>query len=142
MAKSNTCKTEDCNAVGAGKDGLCNACRAVKEGEYENRTEYYRAIASKGGKESAKYRTKKGVEADELPPLTDHAAAEVWLDVVGRAVVVGRLDNRDAQAAIRAVDTFLKARAEKEQSERIGQLRERMEELQAQLEDQNDRPWE
>lgn len=101
-----------------------------------------RERASKGGKVSAAKRKKQGILPEELPELSSHDAAEVWLDVVGRAVATGRVDNRDAQACIRAVDTFLKARAEKEQSQRIGELRERMEELQAQLEDQNDRPWE
>lgn len=134
---------DECGAVGASKDdGLCQPCRKVEEGEYETRSEAMSALGKKGGAATKRaWDAERGVDPDELPPLETHEAAEVWLDVVGRAVVTGRLESKRAQACVRAVQTFLDARAERLQADRLRELREKLEKLEEELEEQRSPDW-
>ncbi len=45
----------------------------------------------------------------DLPPLTTHAEAKLWLERIGRAVATDQLTDRAAQEAIRAVSEWVKA---------------------------------
>lgn len=125
-----------------GDDGLCAACRAVKEGEYESREEYFAAIGRKGGKNSRRRTTDAGLlDPDELPPLDSFEAAETWLDLVGRAVATGRLTDRRAQAVIRAVSEFKDLRGERLAKEKVQELEDRIEEITDELEQDAGEPW-
>lgn len=82
-----------------------------------------------------------GLRPEELPPLVDHADAKAWLDTLGRAVATGRLRERPAQAAIRAVSEWVKAHGEELVAEDVERLRDRLETLEGELQ-RRDRPWE
>lgn len=131
------------NRVPTGDDGLCAACRAVQEGEFETREEYFAEIGRKGGKNSKRRTTNAGLlDPDELPPLDSFEAAETWLDLAGRAVATGRPTDRRAQAVIRAVSEFRDLRSERLSQEELEALRERVEEITDELEqDESQQPW-
>lgn len=50
-----------------------------------------------------------GLDARELPPLESHGDAKLWLERIGRAVSTGRLGDKEANAAIRAVSEWVRA---------------------------------
>jgi hypothetical protein len=58
----------------------------------------------------AKYRD-RGLDPEELPALDSNAAAMQWLEIIGRAVVSGGLRDKDAQAAIKALEAWMRAEA-------------------------------
>jgi hypothetical protein len=70
-----------------------------------------------------------GLDPDELPPLDSHDAAKTWLEIIGRAVTTGRLGDKAAQAAIRAVRNWLEAEADRLEREKIREMEEAIEEL-------------
>lgn len=122
---------------------LCSSCgRCRSHCAYSEACDYseeqVRAARSKGARaRNAKARgdDPAGLEPDELPPLKDHDAAKSWLEVIGRAVTTGRLGNREAQAAIRAVHTWLNAEAEQVTREELDELRSAVERLQDEVGD-------
>jgi hypothetical protein len=73
------------------------------------------------------------LQPGDLPPLVDHDAAEKWLEIVGRAVTIGRLGDRDANACIRAVEAWLKTRGEKLTTEVVDDLKEEIDRLKKEL---------
>lgn len=58
-------------------------------------------------------RTPSTLDSGALGPLATHQDAKRWLEEIGRAVVTGRLRDRDAGAGIRAVEAWLKAEGER-----------------------------
>lgn len=71
---------------------------------------------SEAGKKGAEATARKlragGIEEGELGELETHADAKRWLKTIGAAVCSGRLNDRAAQAAIRAVSEWVKAHAD------------------------------
>jgi hypothetical protein len=82
-----------------------------------------------GGSVAAAKRRGQGLDPDELPALDSHAAAMQWLEIIGRAVVSGRLSDKDANAAVKALEAWMRAEAGRAQDEEVAELRERLEEL-------------
>jgi hypothetical protein len=74
-----------------------------------------------------------GLTADELPELTDHTSAKARLDLIGRAVLTGRIRDKVAHAATRAVSEWVKAHEGQLVSEDVEALRSRLEELEREL---------
>src|SRR5687767_12131312 len=70
-----------------------------------------RRLASQlgGARTAAQKRRRHGLTEDELPPLTNPAAAAAWTAIVGRAVATGRLNASIGQTVMRTVAEFLKA---------------------------------
>ena len=65
----------------------------------------------RGGLATKRRGMSPGLAAEELPKLQSHEDAQAWLETIGRAVATGRLSDRQAQAAIRAVAEWVKAEA-------------------------------
>ena len=77
----------------------------------------------KGGLATKRKNASPGLGAEELPDLRTHEDAQAWLQTIGRAVATGRLSDRQAQAAIRAVAEWVKAEGERATAEVINELR-------------------
>ena len=104
---------EPCRSPIVGLDGFCPAHRPGGEAEMRRR-------ALRGGIASQRGR---GLDPHELPPLATHNDAMRWLDILGRAVSCHRLSDRSAQAAIKAVDVWLKAHGESVVAKDVDELR-------------------
>lgn len=78
-------------------------------------------------------RRSDGLEDDELPALRSHEDAKRWLEAIGRAVCLGRLRESAAQAAIRAVEAWLKAEAERLTAHVVEDLRLEVDRVKAEL---------
>lgn len=123
--------------------GLCPACGHCKahcayNPECKYTEEEVQEARQRGGrtqKRQASEGEPSGLDPDELPPLEDHDAAKLWLEVIGRAVATNRLGPREAQAAIRSVHTWLNAEAEQVTREEMKELRSAVERLQAEVGD-------
>lgn len=128
MAPDRSCKaTKDdgtpCGAPASVVDPETGLCPAHDPEREEER----RAAARKGGKATARRFSGGNLEADELPPLTSAQAAERWCDVVGRAVVTGRLSHTAGQAALRAVREWRESRDKGQVSQRLEALLDALE---------------
>ena len=92
---------------------------------------------SEQGRRGAQATTKKlrgsGLGTDDLPPLDNHAAARTWLEVIGRAVATGKIKDRDATAAIRAVEAWLKVRGEEITLSVVEELRAEVDRLKSEM---------
>lgn len=104
-----------CESPITGPEGLCPAHR-------EGGRKKLREAARKGGQATARRLSDGGLDPDELPPLEDAQAAEIWCDVVGRAVVTGRLSHTAGQAALRAVREWRESHDKGKVSERLDSL--------------------
>lgn len=118
--------------------GLCEECGECFH-HCDHRAEERTEARRRGGKATARKLQAPGLDADELPPLTDHASAKAWLEVVGRAVATGRLSNRDGNVVVRAVSEWVKAHGEELTAEVVEDLKRRVEELQEELDGRE--PW-
>ena len=114
---------EPCRNPAVAADGWCDAHRPGNEGEMQRRA-LKGAIAS---------RRPRGLDPEELGPLANHQDAKRWLETIGRAVTSGKLGDRQAQAAIKAVSEWVKAEESRLTREVVDQLRTRVEELEAQI---------
>lgn len=74
-----------------------------------------------------------GLDSESLPPLDDHEAARTWLGVIGRAVATGKIKDRDATAAIRAVEAWLKVRGEEITLSVVEELRAEVDRLKSEM---------
>lgn len=108
---------EPCESPIVGSDGYCPAHR-------EGGRERLREAAQKGGETTARRVRGNALDADELPPLESPQAAETWCDVVGRAVVTGRLSHNQGKAALRAVREWRESHEAGRVSERLDELTE------------------
>jgi len=86
------------------------------------RIEEAQAARKRGGEATAKKLRKSGLDADDLPPLTSHEAAEIWTDRIGRAAATGSLPSSAAQAALRAVREWRESHESGEVSNRLESL--------------------
>ena len=78
----------------------------------------------KGGLATKRKMASPGLDPDELPQLRTHADAQAFLEVIARAVATGRLSDRQANAAVRAVSEWVRAEADRTTLEVVGQLRD------------------
>jgi hypothetical protein len=87
--------------------------------------------ARRGAEATKKRWASKGVKASELGPLETYADAKRWLSVIARAVVSGenKLTSSDAQAGIRALQTWLQAEGERLTAEVVDDLRGEVDKL-------------
>jgi hypothetical protein len=106
------------------EDGYCPAHR---DGGREAMAERGR----RGGLATKRRLSAGGLETDELPSLETHDDAKRWLEVIGRAVATGRLSDRHAQAAVRAVAEWVRTEGEKTTAEVVAQLKADIEQLQS-----------
>ena len=83
----------------------------------------------KGAEASAKRFRAIGLDPDDLPPLDGPRAASQWLEVIGRTVATGKLGHREAQAAVRAVEAWLKTNEAGAMSDELRELRSVLTEL-------------
>lgn len=107
-----------CNAPSQFVDSATSLCWTHSE---EGR-EKAREAAKKGGEATARKLRGKALQEGELPPLTNAGAAETWCDIVGRAVVTGRLSHNQAQAALRAVREWRESHDKGKVSDRLDAL--------------------
>ena len=110
---------EPCRSPIVGLDGFCPAHRSGGEAEMRRR-------ALRGGIASLRG---KGLDPAELPPLRTHQDAAHWLEAIGRAVATGRLADRSATAAVRAVEAWGKAHSEGAVTADVEELREALNEF-------------
>ena len=87
----------------------------------------------KGAEATAKRLRCVGLDPNELPDLRTHGDAQVWLETIGRAAAVGRLSDRQAQAAIRAVAELVKAEGERATAEVINELRTEVDRVKSEM---------
>lgn len=92
-------------------------------------------IMAERGRKGAEVRNRseRGLDPEELPPLGSHSDAKRWLEAIGRAVATGRLGDRPAQAAIRAVSEWVSTLGEELVAEDVEALRDRLEALEGEL---------
>ncbi len=124
-------KKADGNACGAlphllDEDGLCPAHRP---GGREAMAERGR----KGGLATKRRNASPGLRAEELPKLRTHEDAQNWLETIGRAVATGRLSDRQAQAAIRAIAEWVRAEGERQTSEVVNKLRAEIDRVKSEI---------
>lgn len=94
-------------------------------------------MAERGRKGAISLRRKvtgSGLSEEALGPLTTHADAKRWLELIGRAVACGKLGDRAALAAIKAVSEWVKAEGERVASNVLEQLRHEVDRLKEDLE--------
>lgn len=103
-------------AFGLSDAGLCFAH------DPERATERKAAKVAGAKAVQAKARRSKGLDPEELPPLTSFESAEIWTDVVGRAAATGRIGSAAANAALRACKEWREARDGGLVSDRLDQL--------------------
>jgi len=106
---------EPCESPVVGQDGFCPAHGPKGRERMSER-------GRKGGAALARKYSAGKLDPDELPPLEDAHAAETWCDVVGRAVVTGRLSHNQGRAALRAVREW-------RESHKSGAVSEKLEDL-------------
>ncbi len=87
----------------------------------------------KGGLATKRKMASPGLKSDELPELRTHEDAQGWLETIGRAVATGRLSDRQAQAAIRAVSEWVKAEGERATAEVVNELRFEIDRVKAEI---------
>lgn len=104
-----------CESPVVGQDGFCPA-------HGEDGRERMAEIGRKGAEATARKHRRGGLDPGDLPPLTDHASAETWTDVIGRAVVTGRIGHNEAKAALRAVREWRECRGSGELEDRVDAL--------------------
>lgn len=135
MPQETSCKGEKadgspCGALPRFVDPETGYCAAH---DPDNR-EALREAARKGGQATARKLKRKGLDEDELPPLTSPQAAETWLETVARAVAVGRLGHHEGKAVIKAIREWIRVREAGEQAERLEELAEKLEAAKGKLE--------
>lgn len=111
---------KNCGSAAAGEDGLCKPCRIERDDGPEAKRRYYRDLGRKGGYASGT--GQEGLDPEELPELETFQDAKLWLEAIGRATATGRLKDRSAQAAIRAVEAWLKAEDDRLEAEQLNNL--------------------
>lgn len=104
-----------CRSPVVGPDGYCPA-------HAEDGRERMAEIGRKGAEATARRRAGGGLDPDELPPLESAEAAETWCDVIGRAVVTGRIGHNEGKAALRAVREWRESHEAGEVEERVDAL--------------------
>ncbi len=87
----------------------------------------------RGGLATKRRFSSPGLEPNELPELKTHADAQLWLEIIGRAVATGRLSDRQAQAAIRAVAEWVRAEGERATAEVVNDLKADIARMKAEL---------
>jgi len=100
-----------------GADGFCAMHRPGEAQENRRRRR-------QGGRKS-----KGALLLNDLPPLTEPADAELWLERIGRAVATGVLSASKGQVSTSAVRAWLSAHEQGKVSERLEQLRATVAEL-------------
>lgn len=101
---------------GLSKDGFCFNHDPVRRTKSK-------AAKSRGGQTSAARHGHPVLTKEDLGALDSPQDALRWLEVIGRAVILGRIGDKAAQAGCRAVEAWLRANADKETQEQIEQLR-------------------
>lgn len=127
MGKKRSCS--ECGASAPGKDGLCAACRAVKDGEVETRSEYFQQIGQKGGEASARARAAHGINLEGLPQLKDHRSVKRWLEHLARELASGAADQKTVSEVRKLLKSWLNAHRGEITDEILADLQERLEAL-------------
>lgn len=87
------------------------------------------------GRKGGKQTHQTGLHPTDLPALDSFQAAQEWLEEIGRAVACGRLGDREANAAIRAVSEWRETESERVTREELEELQAQLEQLSAEIED-------
>ena len=87
----------------------------------------------KGGLATKRKNANPGLDPDELPVLRSHQDAKAFLEVIARAVATGRLPDRQANSAVRAISEWIKAEAERTTAEVVGHLRDEIDRLKSEI---------
>lgn len=124
-----TASGSPCKAPANLLDPKTGFCPSHAPGASERLSEFGR----KGARATARKHSKPGLDAQELGPLRTHEDAQSWLETIGRAVATGRLSDRQAQAAIRAVAEWVKAEGERATAEVINELRSEIDRVKAEI---------
>jgi hypothetical protein len=85
--------------------------------------------ARRGGEVVAEMSRKRRLLPSDLPPLDTPAAAAVWAETIGVAAATGKIPATSAQAALRAVQTFVRAHEQGELRNRLDALKQELERL-------------
>lgn len=124
-----------CQSKIVGDDGYCDSHSPERRHLMSRR-------GRMGGKMTA-YEEKKragdtkapspGFDFDDLPKLKNYEDAKERLDLISRAVMSGRLDDKAANAAIRAVSEWVKTESESATAFVVKELTKEIERLKKQL---------
>lgn len=76
----------------------------------------------------------EGLDPEALPPLRDHADAKKRLDLIGRAVLTGRIGDKVAHAATRAVREWIRGHEGELTARVVDDLEQEVERLQREVE--------
>ncbi len=87
----------------------------------------------KGGLATKRKMASPGLDPEELPELRSHEDAKAFLEVIARAVATGRLSDRQANSAVRAISEWIKAEAERTTAEVVGHLRDEIDRLKSEI---------
>lgn len=90
-------------------------------------------IGRKGAASTAAKLRGAGLAPSDLPHLDSHDAAKQWLETIGRAVATGQIPDRSAQAAIRAVEAWLKAEGDRLTVQVVEELKKEVDRLRSEL---------
>lgn len=82
---------------------------------------------------SAQDRGGNELTEEELPPLESHGDAKARLELISTAVLTGRISDKVAHAATRAVREWVRTHEGELVSQDVEALRERLEELEGEL---------
>lgn len=134
MSEKRRCKGikedgERCGVTGGFVDkdsGYCPAHDPEKPDEMARR-------GSKGGQRSAEKRKMDGFTLEELAPLETYEDVERRLDLVVTAVLIGKIDDRTANAAIRGCKEWTATRSERQANEELEALQTRIDEVESEL---------
>lgn len=141
MAKKQA-RCGECGAAAPGKDGLCRACRAVEEGEFESRSAYYEDLGRRGGRASARARQPEGLNLEGLPRLEGHGEVKIWLEHLGRELAAGRA-SKDLVSELRKIlKEWLSAHRKEVEDEVLADLRERLDRIEEEQRKRvREEPW-
>lgn len=123
MASDRTCQGirsdgKRCQAPARFVDPSTGFCHSHGPGAKERLA----AAGRKGAETTARRLRGQGLCDDDLPPLASHAAAEEWLEAVGRAVATGNMGHNAGATVIRAVREWLRAHESGSVSDRLEAL--------------------
>ncbi len=119
----------ECGVPESFVDADTGYCRSHGPGAAERMA----AQGRKGAEATAKKLRGVGLDPNELPSLRTHEDAQAWLETIGRAVATGRLSDRQAQAAIRAVSEWVRAEAERVTGVVVNELRSELDRVKAEI---------
>lgn len=123
-----------CGAPSQFVDPETGLCPAHREGGRETmRERAQRGAEARHGKGAKNAPEPEALTEEELPPLESHGDAKARLELISTAVLTGRISDKVAHAATRAVREWVRTHEGELVSQDVEALRSRLEELEGEL---------